>query len=277
MSPVMIESPSNETERGPRGPLALTVLAILALVLFAGFVALGSWQVARRAWKLDLIARVDQRVHAPPTAAPGPAQWPEVTAAADEYRHVRLEGVFLNDRQTLVWASTDEGSGYWVLTPMRMAGGAIVLINRGFVPIEWCGRTGQCAAGPSCDTVITGLLRMPEKDMFLRRNDPARNSWYMRDVKAIATARGLGDVAPYFVDADAAAGAASSDKSQPQGGLTVINFPNNHLVYLITWYLLALMVALAAVYVGREEYRLRRRARDAAAATRSRQAPPPDR
>jgi surfeit locus 1 family protein len=234
-------------------------------MLFVGFVALGTWQVARRAWKLDLIARVDQRVHAPPTAAPGPAQWPQVTAAADEYRHVRLDGVFLNDRQTLVWASTDEGSGYWVVTPMRMADGAIVLINRGFVTTEWCGRTGQCAAGPTGDAAITGLLRMPEKDIFLRRNDPARNSWYMRDVKAIAKARGLGDVAPYFVDADAApTSASSSDKSQPQGGLTVINFPNNHLAYLITWYLLALMVALAAVYVGREEYRLRRRARDAA-------------
>jgi surfeit locus 1 family protein len=38
----------------------------------------------------------------------------------------------------------------------------------------------------------------------------------------------------------------------------VITFPDNHLVYLITWYLLALMVAAAAIYVGREEYRLRR-------------------
>jgi surfeit locus 1 family protein len=45
------------------------------------------------------------------------------------------------------------------------------------------------------------------------------------------------------------------------GGLTVIAFPNNHLVYLITWYLLALMVAAAAFYVGREEYRLRRGAK----------------
>jgi surfeit locus 1 family protein len=39
----------------------------------------------------------------------------------------------------------------------------------------------------------------------------------------------------------------------------VIAFPNNHLSYLITWYLLALMVLAAAIYVGRDEYRLRRR------------------
>jgi surfeit locus 1 family protein len=89
----------------------------------------------------------------------------------------------------------------------------------------------------------------------MRHNDPVHNIWYTRDVPAIAAARGLHDVAPYFVDAD-----ASTDKSAqwPEGGKTVINFPNNHLSYLITWYLLALMVLGASVYVGYDEYRLRR-------------------
>jgi surfeit locus 1 family protein len=62
-------------------------------------------------------------------------------------------------------------------------------------------------------------------------------------------------VAPYFVDADASAGKSAQ---WPEGGKTVINFPNNHLSYLITWYLLALMVLGASIYVGYDEYRLRR-------------------
>jgi surfeit locus 1 family protein len=251
-------------ERGPHGPVALGLLAILAIVLFGGFVALGTWQVHRRAWKLDLIARVDHRVHAPPTAAPGPSQWPQVTAEADEYRHVSLHGVFLHDRQTLVWASTDEGSGYWVLTPLRQADGSIVLVNRGFVPPGWCGQDGRCTAGATGETAVIGLLRMSEPHAFLRHNDPVHGRWYARDVQAIAAARGLRDVAPYFVDQDAAAAGASDRGTQwPAGGLTVISFPNNHLVYLITWYILALMVAVAAVCMGRAEYRLRRQARAA--------------
>ena len=52
----------------------------------------------------------------------------------------------------------------------------------------------------------------------------------------------------------------TSTDAWPRGGLTVTSFPNNHLSYLITWYVLALMVLAAAVYVGRHEYRLRRRA-----------------
>ena len=39
---------------------------------------------------------------------------------------------------------------------------------------------------------------------------------------------------------------------QPIGGLTVISFVNNHLVYAITWYALALMVAAAVVWVVRD-------------------------
>ena len=254
--------PPDEAVRGPRGPLGLTLLAAFALVLFAGFMALGTWQVKRLAWKRDLIERVDQRVHAPAIAAPGPEQWAHVTAEADEYLHVSLTGEFLHDRQTLIWAATDLGSGYWVLTPLRMADGAIVLVNRGFVPPDWCALRNQCAPGPSGEVTVTGLLRMSEPSVMLRRNDPAQNRWYTRDVPAIASARGLQRVAPYFVDAGAApTPAANGQRSWPVGGLTVIAFPNNHLVYLITWYLLALMVAAAAFYVGREEYRLRRQAR----------------
>lgn len=247
---------ADTVERGPRGPLALSLWALLALIAFAGFVALGTWQVQRLAWKRALIARVEQRVHAPATPAPAPAEWPAVTAASHEYRHVRLAGAFLYEQQVLVTASTALGSGYWVMTPLRQADAAIVLVNRGFVPTEACGRHEACAPGPAGAVVVTGLLRTPETKAFLRHNDPAHARWYARDVQAIAAARGLGTVAPFFVDADAD---PAHPEAWPRGGLTVTSFPNNHLSYLITWYVLALMVLAAAVYVGRHEYRLRRR------------------
>ncbi|MGX7876913.1 SURF1 family cytochrome oxidase biogenesis protein [Mesorhizobium sp. ORM6] len=84
---------------------------------------------------------------------------------------------------------------------------------------------------------------------FLRNNDAAGNRWYSRDVAAIATARGLTDnVAPYFVDAE-----TSGTGGWPRGGLTVVNFRNSHLVYALTWFTLAAMLAaaLAAPMIGR--------------------------
>jgi surfeit locus 1 family protein len=267
-------------QRPPEGPtsvrqsrsvLALLGLCVGALILCGGFAALGTWQVHRRSWKLDLIARVDQRVHAPAVPAPDASHWADVTTANSEYRHVRASGVFLNDSETLVQATTELGAGYWVLTPLRLADGTIVLINRGFVPPERRDRAAHGASGPTSPATVTGLLRMTEPGgAFLRRNDPDANRWYSRDIQAIAAARRLSHVGPYFIDADAAgtgspvlasamsSGAHMPESALPVGGLTVITFHNSHLVYAITWYTLALMVAGGIWMVIREERRLRR-------------------
>lgn len=247
---------------------ALAVLAVAGALLFILFLALGTWQLERRSWKLQLIDRVEGRVHAPPADAPAPAQWPRVSAADDEYRHVRLTGRFLHERETLVQASTVLGAGHWVLTPLQTAQGSVVVVNRGFVPPqrrERAKRTNGEAAG---EVSIIGLLRMTEPGGgFLRRNDPAADRWFSRDVQAIAAARGLAEVAPFFVDEDAPApqpANAAAEPRWPAAGLTVIAFPNNHLVYAITWYALALMVAGAAWLVARTERIATRAKRDAA-------------
>jgi surfeit locus 1 family protein len=245
------------SSRAPHSPLFLVAVAVVALVFFAGFIALGTWQVERRAWKLDLIDRVEHRVHAPAVPVPGPAQWPGVSRATDEYRRVTASGVFLNDAETLVQATTELGAGYWVLTPLWLRDGSVVLVNRGFVPPEARDRASRAASEPQGMTTVTGLIRMTEpRGAFLRHNDPSNDRWYSRDVQAIAAARGLTHIAPFFIDAGAAAPPASGSAA-PVGGLTVIAFHNNHLMYAITWYTLALMVA-GAVWLGiREEQRLR--------------------
>jgi len=229
------EGARDETARSPS-----LWLAVLSLTAFAVLIALGVWQVERRAWKLALIDRVEQRVHAPAQPIPSPAAWSAVTAANDEYRHVSLTGRFLHDRETLVQAVTEEGPGYWVLTPLQRGDGTQVLINRGFVLSERRDASARRDGNPDGPVEITGLLRMSEpRGGFLRNNVPQHNRWYSRDVAAIAAARGLHEAAPFFVDADA----GSQSDGGPIGGLTVVRFPNNHLIYALTWFALAFMLA----------------------------------
>ena len=229
-------------------------LAACALLLFIGLVVLGSWQLQRRVWKLDLIERVTQRVAAPVVVAPGPAQWPQINVANDEYRHVLLNGRFLPGRDVRVQAVTRIGSGFWLLSPLQEADGSVVLVNRGFIPPQ-----SEFPAPPDGLVTVTGLLRLTEPGGgFLRHNDPPADRWFSRDVVAIAQARGLtssGPVAPYFVDADAAPAGREPAPGQPVGGLTVIAFANSHLVYALTWYALALMVAGAAIALTRQKAR----------------------
>jgi len=243
---------STATRARRRWPWRLAVL-IAALVLFAVFVQLGNWQVARLAWKRDLIARVDARVHAAPVAAPGADVWPafaHTSARSDhEYLRVTVSGRFLYQHQTRVQATTILGAGYWVLTPLLRENGEIVWVNRGFVPPQW-----RDESAPSEDAVpITGLLRVSEPHgAFLRKNKPASGRWHSRDIAMLTTARNLppSRTAPYFIDA--AADDNVVDNSTPTPGLTVIRFANNHLVYAITWYGLALglLAAVGGVWWG---------------------------
>jgi surfeit locus 1 family protein len=237
-----------------RGPLAQAMLISVGIALFLGFIFLGSWQVQRRAWKLDLIERVEQRVHAAPAALPPPAEWPQITAADHEYRAVQASGQWLGGKTVLTQAVTELGAGFWVLTPLQLDDGSQVLVNRGFIPTEQRARwQAQPAQAQQDKVTVAGLLRISEpRGGFLRENDAAQQRWFSRDVQAIAQAQGLDRAAPYFIDAGLP-GQPVADGTWPRPGMTVIRFPNSHLVYALTWYGLALMVVGAAWLVRRND------------------------
>ncbi|UZW55898.1 SURF1 family protein [Sphingobium sp. JS3065] len=237
---------AQDGERSSRSPAFMIGLTLIALFFFAGFCALGAWQVQRLGWKRDLIARVDARSHALPLPAPRAA------ARADEYRRVKISGHFLHDQTALVQAVTVRGPGFWVLTPLVTDRGLTLIVNRGFVPLD----KRRDYARPQGKVHVAGLLRLNEPGGgFLRSNDPAADRWYSRDVEAIADARGIkGPLADYFIDAEAVDG----PDSLPVGGLTVVKFPNSHLQYAIIWFVLAAMVAGAYMFVMRQARKDRR-------------------
>lgn len=245
----------------PRSSRTLAAIFIAAALAFAGFMSLGIWQVERLAWKQALIARVAQHVQAAPVPAPGPAVWAHLQREGDEYRRLSVRGRFAHERETLVRASTELGSGYWVLTPLQTDQGFWVLVNRGFVPSEMrSARAARQVQEPVGDQTVIGLLRLSEPGgSVLQKNDAAHGRWYSRDVQAITLAQGLAAqaVAPYFIDVTAPEGQAP-DANWPRRGLTVLQFSNNHLVYALTWFALAAMTAGAMGYVVADERRLRR-------------------
>ncbi len=243
-----MSNPTSDASSHHRARPSLVLLSVIGLLLIAALLALGTWQVKRLLWKLDLIARVEARIHAAAVPAPTQGDWPNIDAARDEYRRVRLRGRLLNDKEALVYTATELGAGYWVMTPLARDDGTTVLVNRGFVPSEKRAVSARRQGQVSGETEIAGLMRMSEPEgSLLRSNRPEDDRWYSRDVGAIAAARDLSDVAPYFIDADA----TPNPGGLPVGGLTHVVFANNHLVYAITWYCLAVMIAGMLILVWR--------------------------
>lgn len=240
-----VPTPEEALSRTARSRVVLSGIMLLLAVTFVG---LGAWQVQRLSWKLDLIARVEARVHRDAAPAPAASEWAEISAAKDEYRHVTVKGSFDHAKTVLVQAVTERGAGFWVMTPLLQDDGSAILINRGFVPADRRDPASRAAGDMTGPVLVTGLLRVSEPSGgFLRSNDPARGRWFSRDVAAIAAAASLANAAPYFIDADA----SSNPGGLPVGGLTVVSFRNSHLVYALTWFALAIMSAAAGYLIYR--------------------------
>ncbi len=252
-------TPAPEQGAGDPAPPApgwrgLLFPAIAAAPVFAILVGLGVWQLERAAWKESLIARVEAGLAADPVAAPGPEAWPELDLQSVEYTPVDVSGVFDHGREIRVVHTLVEpkgpvgGIGYQVFTPFRTDAGWWVYVNRGFVPNERRDPATRAAGQIAGETEVSGLLRAPSnRSWFMPSDDIAGNAWFSRDPALFAAASGLAadQVAPYIIDArydpDLPGGL-------PQGGETIVVFPNNHLQYALTWFGLA--AVLAGVFVA---------------------------
>ncbi len=241
-------------------PGRVVLTGVVCAVGVAILCGLGTWQMKRLAWKEGLIAMVGARIEEPAEPLPPEADWPSLTYANDEYRKVVLTGRFDHAHEVSVFTSLEDdrfpvrGPGYWILTPLSLADGSTVIVNRGFVPDERRDPKTRPEGQVGGEVTVTGLIRMSEPgNLFTPEPDPDRGDWYVRDPAAIAAAFGLGRVAPFFVDADA----APNPGGLPLGGTTRIRFRNDHLGYAITWYGLA--AALAGVYAVWAYGQLRRR------------------
>lgn len=218
------------------------VPGLVALAVFAALLALGTWQLQRKAWKETLLATLTERLAAPPAPLPAPTEWPRLDRENDEFRRVVFTATFLHDREALVYAPNSSlragapsGPGYHVFTPARLADGGLVIIDRGFVPEgrrDAAARAEGEVAGP---VDITGVMRWPEAPtLFSPAADPAANLWFVRDSAAIAAAKGI-QAAPFYVEQEAPA----PPGGLPQPARLKPNLPNNHLQYAVTWYGLA--------------------------------------
>jgi len=223
-------------------------LLIPAILMFAVLIGLGTWQLQRKAWKEGLIAALTAQLAAPPIALPAAPTWPQLDENALQYHRVSFTAQLDNANEALVYAIPyafrpdvqEAGPGYWVFTPARLTDGSTVIVNRGFVPEGRQDPKSRAQGEVPGPVRIVGALRWPDaRHWFTPTDDPAHNLWLSRDPAAIAAAKGLGPVAPFYVEQESPA----PPGGLPQPGKLVVSLPDNHLQYALTWYGLALVLA----------------------------------
>ena len=212
-----------------------------ALIMVAILIGLGVWQLERLKWKEGLIATVSAHM----TAAPVSLDRAMAMSADDvQYRRVALAGIFDNARESYVFTTNAGGEpAYHVLTPLVTDDGKVMMVDRGEIPAEKLSPKTRTPVGGL--THIVGVWRVPDAPgWFTPKPDLAKHIWYARDLLGIAAVQDVRLSSPVVIEADA----SPNPGGWPKGGQTVVDFPNNHLQYAITWFGLA--AGLIGVYAA---------------------------
>ena len=220
-------------ERARRRATWFAIPGILILL------ALGSWQVQRLIWKTDLNEERRAQFQAEAVMLPAALDDPAPFA----YRRVWLEGRFRHEAEMFLAARTfDRRVGYQIITPFERTDGPVVLVNRGWVPLE--SKEPETRLGGQ----IQGTYRLEgvvvpggRAGWFTPDNEPENNIWFWTDTEALAARAGIPPPS-FLVDA----GPAPNPGGLPVGGQTKIELRSQHMQYIVIWY--ALAIGLAVIY-----------------------------
>lgn len=242
-------APSSRPRRGRLGSSVFVAIMLVLTILFAG---LGVWQWQRLGEKQALTAAVESRMSQPPAGFPATAEWDALAPEFYDYRPLTATGTYVPEATVLVFTSLGaakgrySGPGYWVMTPFALQAGGTLFVNRGFVPQASGPAFAAGGATLPGEITLTGIGRASEEvGSFTPGADVENRVEWVRNVERLALLADL-ELAPFApIYLDLPAGDAGA---LPQGGETVVEFPNNHLGYALTWFGFALLTPVMLVF-----------------------------
>ncbi|KAG2022981.1 mitochondrial protein required for respiration [Coprinopsis cinerea AmutBmut pab1-1] len=222
-------------------------MVVVGIVPFFTF-ALGTWQLKRLKWKINLIDELEEKLQLQPLALP-----PKINLSVIPefvFRKVLLKGKWDHEHTMLLSPRVREGvHGVHVVTPLVRENGTTILVDRGFVSNE------QLASAPlnqeKGEVEVLGMIRTSQpRNRFTPDNEPDNGKWYWTDVEAMSEHAGgeKAGVQPVFIEQifEGHAGEATSrlEKGLPIGRPPTVDLRNAHLSYVITWYSLSALTAV---------------------------------
>ena len=202
------------------------------------FCALGTWQLYRLQWKMELISEITFGLNSTPIKYSN--------SIKKNYQRVVSDGFYNFKDQIFLYSLNHKGKpGYDVITPFETAGKEIVLVNRGWIPKEL--KELPEINSTQDRTKITGLLRKIYKaNIFKPNNDIKGNIWFSVNLEDMEkfTGKKFSNFIIYLEDLEL---------KVPLPRTITVDVPNNHLKYAITWYSIAISILLYYLYFRKKE------------------------
>ena len=212
---------------------------LFVIIFVTIFCALGTWQLYRLQWKLELISEITFGLDSSPI---------EYSNSIEKnYQRVSAKGKINFYKKIYLYSLNDNGKpGYDVITPFRTNKNENVLVNRGWIKKEFKNNP-IINKNIEDEQKIIGLLRKIYKpNIFKPDNDLKNNIWFsinLEDLKVTSGER-FNEFVIFLEDNQA---------KTPIPKKISIDVPNNHLKYAITWYAISISIIFYYLYFRRKK------------------------
>jgi surfeit locus 1 family protein len=212
------------------------LFSIFVFFFISVFVALGSWQIIRLNWKLELINQIETSLKDIPVNLSN--------SKHKNYLRVKTRGSIDFEKQIYLYNLNEKGKpGFEVINPLKV-GNNNYLLNRGWIPFN---KKEDETINVIDENYINGVLRKQIKpNIFKPKNDLSENYWFTLDRDDIFKFTGK-NFSPYVIY-------LSGNNEFPKPKSITANISNNHKKYALTWFSLAISILLIYLYLRKKNY-----------------------
>jgi len=212
------------------------LFSIFVFFFISVFLALGSWQIIRLNWKLELINQIETSLKDIPVNLSN--------SKHKNYLRVKTRGSIDFDKQIYLYNLNEKGKpGFEVINPLKV-GNNNYLLNRGWIPFN---KKEDETINVIDENYINGVLRKQIKpNIFKPENDLSENYWFTLDRDDIFKFTGK-NFSPYVIY-------LSGNNEFPKPKSITANISNNHKKYALTWFSLAISILLIYLYLRKKNY-----------------------
>tara|TARA_B100000073_G_scaffold36418_1_gene27389 strand:+ start:174 stop:779 length:606 start_codon:yes stop_codon:yes gene_type:complete len=198
--------------------------------------SLGSWQLYRLNWKLNLLSEIENSLKN------DPVEFSKVNKK--NYLRIKTSGTIDFNKQIYLYNLNESGKpGFEVINPV-IIDNENYLINRGWIPFD---KKDKPEVNLINESNIIGTLKLQHKaSTFKPENDINKNYWFTLNREDIFkyTGKKFSDYIIYL----------NGDYKLPKPKVITANISNNHKKYAITWFSMAISILLIYLYFRKKNY-----------------------
>ena len=212
------------------------LFSVFVYFIILVLISLGSWQLYRLNWKLNLIEEIENSLIKNPIELS--------TINKKNFLKIKTSGEIDFDKQIYLYNLNESGKpGFEVINPI-LINNENYLINRGWIPFD---KKNQSEIDLIDEDKIVGTLKLQSKaNSFKPDNDIDKNYWFTLDREDVFkyTGKNFSNFVIYL----------NGDYKIPKPKVITANISNNHKKYAITWFSMAISILLIYLYFRIKNY-----------------------